>query len=101
MDEIIGGWEVTGIVQWHSGFPQSPGEGFNFATDFFLTGPGTLSAPLNRTSIATWRVFRICSQIRPLLSLTSSRRYREVQGRETFSSGLLFLPSAWMYTNRS
>jgi hypothetical protein len=46
MDTFIGGWEVTGIVQWHSGFPQSPGEGFNFATDFFLTGPGTLSAPL-------------------------------------------------------
>ncbi len=46
VDELIGGWEVTGIVQWHSGFPQSPGEGFNFATDFFLTGPGTLSAPL-------------------------------------------------------
>ena len=39
MDEIIGGWEVTGIVQWHSGFPQSPGEGFNFATDFYPDWP--------------------------------------------------------------
>ncbi len=46
MNAFIGGWELTGIVQWHSGFPQSPGEGFNFATDFFLTGPGTLSAAL-------------------------------------------------------
>jgi hypothetical protein len=35
---LIGGWEVTGVVQWHSGFPQSPNEGFNFPTDFFLTG---------------------------------------------------------------
>ncbi len=45
VDTFIGGWELTGIVTWHSGFPESPGEGFNFATDFFLTGPGT-SPPL-------------------------------------------------------
>ncbi len=46
LDAVIGGWEVTGIVVWHSGFPESPGEGFNFATDFFLTGFGTLSGAL-------------------------------------------------------
>ena len=46
MDAFVGGWEVTGIVQWHSGFPVSPSDGFNFPTDFFLTGPGALSAPL-------------------------------------------------------
>jgi len=39
-DAIIGGWEVTGLVHWRSGFPLSPSEGFNFPTDFFLTGPG-------------------------------------------------------------
>ncbi len=39
---IIGNWEVSGLVRWRSGFPVSPTEGFNFPTDFFLTGPGQL-----------------------------------------------------------
>jgi hypothetical protein len=49
---LIGGWEVTGIVQWHSGLPQSTSEGFNFPTDFFLTGfatqSGTITSQINR-----------------------------------------------------
>jgi hypothetical protein len=43
---IIGGWEVTGLIHWRSGFPLSPSEGFNFPTDFFLTGPGQALGPL-------------------------------------------------------
>jgi hypothetical protein len=46
-DLLIGGWEVTGVVRWRSGFPLSPGNGFNFPTDFFLTTPGTLLGPLS------------------------------------------------------
>jgi len=50
VDAAIGGWELTGAARWHSGFPFSPGNGFNFPTNFFLTTPGTLIAPL-QTSI--------------------------------------------------
>jgi hypothetical protein len=46
-DMVIGGWEVTGLVRWRSGFPLSPSNGFNFPTDFFLTTPGTLLGPLS------------------------------------------------------
>ena len=46
VDALIGGWEVTGLARWHSGFPESIGNGFNFPTNFFLTTPGTLIAPV-------------------------------------------------------
>lgn len=41
VDAIIGGWELTGALRWHSGFPFGPGNGFNFPTNFFLTSSGT------------------------------------------------------------
>jgi hypothetical protein len=44
-DAVVGGWEFTGAVRWHSGFPESPGDGFNFATNFFLTSSGTWTGP--------------------------------------------------------
>lgn len=47
VDAVIGGWEITGAGRWRSGFPLSPGNGFNFPTNFFLTSSSTLNAPLN------------------------------------------------------
>jgi len=46
VDALVGGWELTGVARWRSGFPQSPGNGFNFPTNFFLTTAGTLDTPL-------------------------------------------------------
>jgi hypothetical protein len=46
LDAVIGGWEITGAGRWRSGFPQSPGNGFNFPTNFFLTTSGTLTSAL-------------------------------------------------------
>jgi len=46
VNALIGGWEVTSAMRWHSGFPLSPGNGFNFPTNFFLTASGTLVNPL-------------------------------------------------------
>jgi hypothetical protein len=46
VDAIIGGWEITGAGRWRSGFPESPGNGFNFPTNFFLTSSGTLTSLL-------------------------------------------------------
>jgi Carboxypeptidase regulatory-like domain len=47
MNALVGGWEVTSAMRWHSGFPQSPGNGFNFPTNFFLTASGTEVSPLS------------------------------------------------------
>jgi len=47
MDRVIGGWEVTGLARWRSGFPQTPGNGFNFPTNFFLTTPGTVTTNIS------------------------------------------------------
>jgi len=47
VNALIGGWEVTSAMRWHSGFPLSPGNGFNFPTNFFLTASGTEVNPLS------------------------------------------------------
>jgi hypothetical protein len=47
VNAVIGGWEVTDAMRWRSGFPLSPGNGFNFPTNFFLTSAGTLTGPLS------------------------------------------------------
>ena len=47
VDAVIGGWEITGAGRWRSGFPQSPGNGFNFPTNFFLTSASTITSPLH------------------------------------------------------
>jgi hypothetical protein len=41
-DAIIGGWQWTGTLRFHTGFPLGPANGFNFPTNFFLTSGGTL-----------------------------------------------------------
>jgi hypothetical protein len=50
LDYLVGGWQLTGAIRWHSGFPESPSNGFNFPTNFFLTTDGTLTAPV-KTSL--------------------------------------------------
>ena len=45
-DAIVGGWELAGSVRWLCCFPISPSNGFNFPTNFELTTPGTLTAPV-------------------------------------------------------
>lgn len=47
LEHLIGNWQLSGTWRWRSGFPLSPGNGFNFPTNFFLTGPGTATGPLN------------------------------------------------------
>lgn len=56
VDAILGGWETVAIVRWHSGFPVSVGNGFNFPTNFFLTTPGTLISPLQSSITYTGNV---------------------------------------------
>ena len=42
LDAAIGGWQWTGTVRFHTGFPLSPTDGFNFPTNFFQSDSGTL-----------------------------------------------------------
>jgi len=50
VDQVIGGWQTSGIIVWRSAFPLTLSNGFNFPTNFFLTPPGTATCPIN-TSI--------------------------------------------------
>jgi len=51
LDAVIGGWQWSGTLRFHTGFPLSPSNGFNFPTNFFLTSPGTLQQPA-KTSLS-------------------------------------------------
>jgi len=41
LNQIIGGWQFAGDWRWRTGFPITPGNGFNFATNWYLTPPAT------------------------------------------------------------
>lgn len=47
VNQIIGGWQTSGILRWRGAFPLSPANGFNFPTNFFLTTPGTWTCDPN------------------------------------------------------
>lgn len=47
VNRLIGGWQLMGIGRWHSGFPLSPRNGFNFPTNFFQQGPATVIGDLD------------------------------------------------------
>jgi hypothetical protein len=42
LQAVIGDWQFAGSLRARSGFPITPGNGFNFPTNFELTPPGTL-----------------------------------------------------------
>jgi hypothetical protein len=46
LDAFIGGWQASGIFRYRTGLPVTIGNGFNFPTNYFLTGPGTQIAPI-------------------------------------------------------
>lgn len=47
LNALIGNWQFTGTIRWHSGFPLTPRNGFNYATNDFQPGPGTIIGPLS------------------------------------------------------
>ncbi|MCU1239753.1 MAG: Cna B-type protein [Candidatus Acidoferrum typicum] len=46
VDAVIGGWQVSGLGRWTSGFPFSVGNGFQWPTDWDLSGNGIQVAPI-------------------------------------------------------
>jgi hypothetical protein len=47
LDAIIGGWEVSGLTRWSSGFPVSAGTCFCFPTNWQLTGDAMSSVHID------------------------------------------------------
>jgi hypothetical protein len=45
-NQIIGGWQVSGLWIWRSGFPLSPGNGPNWPTNWNVAGPSTKTGPI-------------------------------------------------------
>ncbi len=52
VNQVIGGWQLTGIARYQTGLPTGVGTGFNFTTNYFLTGRGVPTRPIE-TSIGT------------------------------------------------
>jgi len=46
---IFGGWDLSGLARWTSGFPVSIGNGFDFATNWDLSGYATQVGPASST----------------------------------------------------
>jgi hypothetical protein len=46
LDAVIGGWELSGLTRWSSGFPVSGGTCFCFPTNWQLTGTAISSAQI-------------------------------------------------------
>jgi Carboxypeptidase regulatory-like domain len=44
-EAVIGGWQLTGVARWTSGFPVSVANGFRFPTDWDFAGLATQVAP--------------------------------------------------------
>jgi len=49
LDAIVGGWQLSGLFRLTSGFPISVFNGFNFPTDWDLSGNAVLTGPLPAT----------------------------------------------------
>jgi hypothetical protein len=47
LNAVIGGWSVSGLARWRSGFPLTIGEGFSFPTSWQHGALGTLIHPVS------------------------------------------------------
>ncbi|MHB8541079.1 MAG: outer membrane beta-barrel protein [Candidatus Acidiferrales bacterium] len=60
LDAVIGGWELSGISRWSSGFPVNVAHGFEWPTNWQLSGEATTLShpPTGRTDIGgNWNIF--------------------------------------------
>lgn len=46
LDSVIGGWQLSGLVRWTSGFPISVSDGDNWPTNWDISGFATLKSPI-------------------------------------------------------
>lgn len=43
VDALIGGWQLSGLARWSSGFPTNTSSGFQWSTDWELSGNGSFT----------------------------------------------------------
>ncbi len=102
LGQIIGGFTVTGVYRFHSGFPLTPDNGFNFPTNFFIQGAATVIRPLRSkiTRNGSPNLFLNPSSARASLAPTrfgevGSRNVLRAPAYSTFDFGLnkrIYLP---------
>jgi hypothetical protein len=82
LDELIGGWNISGIVRWTSGFPISVDNGFTWATNWNIEGLAMPNGPppvapirntLSRMGSISARISSPIRQLRKRLSARSAR----------------------------
>ena len=84
VDGVLGGWQLTGLFRWTSGFPVSLGNGAAWATNWDLSGFATRIGPQPKTQTTildgTPNLFKT-----PAVAITSYRQdfAGEVGGRNT------------------
>ena len=49
LDAVAGGWSLSGLGRWTSGFPFTVGNGFDFPTNWELTGNAVMTGPAPKT----------------------------------------------------
>ena len=49
LDALIGGWQVSGLLRWRSGFPLTIGNGFNYPTSWQRSALGSLNSAVATT----------------------------------------------------
>lgn len=55
LDALVGGWQLSGVARWSSGFPTNTSSGFQWSTDWELSGNGSFTgSPVatGRTNVA-------------------------------------------------
>ncbi|HKS67775.1 MAG TPA: carboxypeptidase-like regulatory domain-containing protein [Candidatus Acidoferrales bacterium] len=50
LDELIGGWYVSGVFRWTTGFPITVDNGFSWATNWNIEGDAEPNGPLPKTA---------------------------------------------------
>jgi hypothetical protein len=54
LDALAGGWQIVGIGRWSSGLPFSVSNGFDFPTNFQLSGNAELVGPRPSTGLSSF-----------------------------------------------
>ena len=103
-DAIIGGWQWTGTMRFHTGFPLSPSDGFNFPTSFFQSGTATLSQPVQSRvtrSNAKVQVPNLFSDPQAILNLVSFTGPGGDGSRNSIRGPAYFVTDMGVYKNFS
>jgi Carboxypeptidase regulatory-like domain len=86
LNAFIGGWQASGIFRYRTGLPLTIGNGFNFPTNYFLTGAGTQIAPIESGN-ALKNVLDSDGQRRPFLFANGADSVESFDNTRPGSSG--------------